>query len=120
MAEWHLPFAPPQHQAEEAVAEAPVVKREWDPNYFLLCSHCEKPITQGAPGMEFTPGKSGFGARSGRPMLVDDEHSDYEKAVLHIGCIYDYVFNIEETMAYADEEPQFCAGCEARLSGDEG
>lgn len=70
--------------------------------------------------MEFMPGVSGFGAKSGRPSVVDCAEPDFERAVLHIGCIYDYVFQIEETLAYQDDEPQFCAGCEAKLSGEDG
>ena len=69
--------------------------------------------------MEFIPGVSGFGTKSGRPMVIDTEHPDFEKAVLHIGCIYDYVFEVEETLEYQDE-PRYCAGCEAKLSGEDG
>lgn len=119
MAEWRMPFAPPQHyQAEETVAEVQVVKREWDPNHFLLCTHCELPITHGKPGMSFEPGVSGWGSKSGRPMLVWAEDMEHERADLHIDCIYDYVFNLEETRAYADEEIVLCHLCGDPLVGE--
>jgi hypothetical protein len=115
-----MPFVPPQPQAEEAVTREPVrIEREWDPSTFLLCSHCGDPIKHGDQCIEILPGESGFGAKSGRPTVVDCAQSDFERAVLHVGCVYDYVFNVEETLAYEDE-PRFCAGCEAKLDGEDG
>lgn len=124
MAEWKYAVGPPQ-VVEEVVARTPVprtefVRREWDKSAFLLCSHCREPIEHGEQCMEFIPGVSGFGAKSGRPSIVDTPFPDYEHAVLHIGCIYDYVFEIEESLAYQEDEPKYCAGCEAKLSGDDG
>jgi len=119
MAEWFLPGTAPQ-PAQEAVREVEFVEREWDPSRFLVCTHCNKPISKDRPGMDFTPGKSGFGEKSGRPMLVHDPDSKYQPATLHIKCIYNYVFGIEEQEEYYDDEPQFCAACDAQISGDEG
>lgn len=120
MAEWNLPFAPPRQQAEETVSRQSVVRREWDERSFLICTHCRTPIDHGEQCMEFLPGVSGFGSKSGRPMAVDSAQPDFERAVLHIGCIYDYVFEIEQMIEYRDDEPRFCSGCEAKLSGDDG
>lgn len=117
MAEWHLPFDPPPQQAEEAVAEVQV-KREWDPNRFLLCTHCCEPIHQGKPGMDFVPGVAGFGPKSGRPMIIETGNPEYEHATLHITCIYDYVFELEEQLSYVDEVVIWCNVCGEGLVGE--
>ena len=123
MADWNLPFAPPQQmvvqQEEFEEEEVP----EYDPRHFLVCTQCKEPITHGEQCMEFMPGVSGFGQKSGLPMVVDVEDPDHERAILHIDCIYDYVFGIEEEVSQMrredlnEDEPRFCAACDAKLDG---
>jgi hypothetical protein len=113
MAEWNLPFAPPQFYAEEAAAprREPVVIQE------LLCTYCQLPIVVGDLCLHMTPGVSGFGAKSGRPMVIEDpDDNGDEEASLHYGCVIDYVLNNDP----GDEEPQFCAACDAQLNGRSG
>ena len=133
MAEWFMPYATPQPIAQEAAAPVQVVvPREWDPNNFLICSHCGEPINHGEEGMELTPGVAGFGSRSGRPMFLDVEDPSFEHADLHIGCIYDYVFQVEEPLSYQEEEDSvvchlcgenipdsfnYCSNCGAKALG---
>jgi hypothetical protein len=125
MAEWFMPQYPPR-PAEEAVHETrqPQVQREYDPNNFLVCSQCQLPIEQGEQCMEFFPGTSGRGQKSGRPMVVEDAEPEFDPAVLHIECIYDYVFEIDDYLSRSrrgeDDDAMYCAGCEAKLSGDDG
>ena len=108
MAEWNLPFAPPPQYAQEAAAPA----REPAHLPKLICSQCQFPIEPGEDCMQFIPGKSGFGEKSGRPMVIESKSEDsfYEEATLHIECIYEYVFS--------GREPQYCAACDAQLDGD--
>lgn len=125
MAEWFLPFAPPQQPLQEPQKQEVEYEEEeeveYDPARFLVCSHCRCPIEYGEQCMEFLPGLSGVGEKSGRPVVVDGENLDHEHAVLHIGCIYDYVFCVEESLAYQDEDDvKYCAACSSKLDGDEG
>lgn len=136
MAEWFMPYAQPQSAQEAVSTPRPIaVKREFDPRNFLICSECKKPIDQNEECMEFMPGVSGYGAKSGRPAVVDCEDPSFERAVLHIECIYDYVFGLEESLSYRDgymEEievcglcgevlhgisPSFCSNCGAQVGG---
>lgn len=121
MAEWNLPFAPPQQMEmqQEEYEEEP----KYDPKYFLLCTQCKEPITNGEECMEFAPGVSGFGEKSGLPTVIDVANTDHERATLHIDCIYDYVFGIEEEVSQMRreeldaEDPRFCSACDAKLDG---
>lgn len=112
MAEWNLPFAPPQ-QMFELREEEEADSGEYNPEIFLVCSQCNKPIKQGQECMEMVPGVSGFGSKSGRPAAVNAEDLNHDYAVLHIKCIYNWVFGIEEA-----NEVQFCAACEAELEAE--
>lgn len=121
MAEWYMPYAQPQPAQEAVSTPRPIaVKREFDPRNFLICSQCKKPIDQNEECMEFMPGVSGFGAKSGRPAVVDCEDPRFERAVLHIECIYDYVFEVEESLSYREgflEEIEVCGLCGEVLQG---
>lgn len=122
MAEWYMPVPPPQY-AEEVVAKAPEPIREWDPNHFLICTFCRKPIEHGEEGIDIVPGVSGFGPKSGKPMLVDVTDPLHQPATLHYECVTPYLLHPElsdeDYYDYEEEEEvKYCAACDAKLDGD--
>jgi len=120
MAEWFFPGTAPQPAQEAVTPQYRQYQQVAQPQAYgppLICSHCSRPIKQGESCMAFNPGISGFGLKSGKPMVVDTDDPDYESADLHIGCIYDYVFGLEETMDYLEDDIELCHQCGEGLEG---
>ena len=104
---WALPFAPPQQQAQ---AEEPI----WD----LLCDQCGEEIKEDEEDIvELYRGKAGRGPKSGRAMVTQDPLIDFPSVTLHIWCVSDFAQNELYSDGEGDNEV-YCAGCEAKLSGD--
>ena len=91
---------------------------ELGPSEFqLCCDQCTEVFELGEPAIELFYGKVGRGEKSGRLMVVESALIDYPIVSLHEWCVAAFA----KAFIYDDgveEEPHFCAGCEAKLSGD--
>jgi hypothetical protein len=104
--------APPQYwDVNQARAELVA------PEYLFCCDACGEPIEPGEPCIELFYGQAGTSPKTGNPMVVESPLIDYPSVSLHEWCVGDFA----KAFIYDDgepDEPQFCAGCEAKLSGD--
>ncbi len=115
MDEWRWPYTD-STQVAQRVRDVPFAR---DEDVYLLCTSCTQPIDFGTEACELFLGVVGHGEKSGRPMVVENPDTGRFTADLHLECIIDFAVD-ELGLALDDlrEEDIFCAGCEAKLSGD--
>lgn len=86
---------------------------EEDIETMLICDGCGEEICLGEEAINIFKGRSGFGPKSGQPMVVESGYSDYENANLHTYCVAK--FAREKIYEQQLDDSLTCAGCDAKL-----
>ena len=125
---WPYPFAPPQQiqyaqplqPLQPPINHAEYRRTETVPDEMedvLFCDYCQEEISMTNPGINVFVGIAGR-RPDGRPGMVIDPDITNPYADIHIECMVEFAKDIQtEFMGPPDEEPIYCAGCEAKLDG---
>jgi hypothetical protein len=91
---------------------------------FLDCDNCGETIEEGDECIELFIGRAGRNKKTGQPSIVESTAIEPQHAVakLHLWCVAEFatVSVYEDQYFDGDEEPRFCAACDAKLDGEEG
>lgn len=89
---------------------------------FLECDNCGEDIEEGDECVQLFIGRAGKGKKSGQPTVVDSMAMEPQHAVanLHLWCVAEFAVTVVYEDQNYEDEPQFCAACDAKLDGDSG
>lgn len=107
------PFYDPQQQQQQPQPQPPQAEGP-------ECDFCGDIIQMGEEAIEILHGKMGVGPKSGQPMVVEAPmYKDPSPiAKLHPWCGRGFLSSFVFDETDMEEEPMFCAGCDAKISGD--